>query len=142
MPAWIYVREKKSSKNLGIFLWTFWNQIKAKNWSMRAASCLIVSRDHGKWRKLITYLERIENGNLRIGFKYEIFQPAKVLVRKEMKLYTLINFFAEVGGYLGLLLGEILFSYLISASSWFTILSRKFKEHCRKTDKTPETSSI
>ena len=57
-----------------------------------------------------------------------------------MKLYTIINFFAEVGGYLGLLLGESLFSYLITASKWFTILRRKFKERCRKADKEPEPS--
>ena len=88
------------------------------------------------------YKKIIKNGISVTGFKYEIFQPAKVLVRKEVKLYTLINFFAEVGGYLGLLLGESLFSYLISASNWFTILRRKFKEHCRKADETPETSSI
>ena len=86
-------------------------------------------------------IERIRNGNPVTGFKYEIFQPAKVLVRKEVKLYTIINFFAEVGGYLGLLLGESLFSYLITASKLFAILRRKFKERCRKADEAPELSS-
>ena len=76
------------------------------------------------------------------GFWLLMPENTKVLIRKEVRLYTLLNFFAEVGGYLGLLLGESLFSYLISASNWFTILRRKFKEHCRKTDETPETSSI
>ena len=80
------------------------------------------------------YIKRIKNGNPVTGFKYEIFQPAKVLVRKEVKLYTIINFFAEVGGYLGLLLGESLFSYLITASKWFTSIKRKLNERCRKTD--------
>ena len=86
------------------------------------------------------FIKRVKNGNLVTGFKYEILQPAKVLVRKEVKLYTIINFFAEVGGYLGLLLGESLFSYLITASKWFTILKRKFKEGCRKADEAPESS--
>ena len=37
----------------------------------------------------------------------------KILVRREVQLYTLMNFFAEVGGYLVLLLGESLISYII-----------------------------
>ena len=87
------------------------------------------------------YIKRLKNDIPVTGFKYEIFQPAKVLVKKEVKLYTIINFFAEVGGYLGLLLGESLFSYLITASNWFTLLRRKFKEHCRKADEQkPEPS--
>ena len=64
----------------------------------------------------------------------------KVLVREEVKLYTLINFFAEVGGYLGLLLGESLFSYLITASKWFQTLKTKFKECSRKADEEPVPS--
>ena len=87
------------------------------------------------------YIKRIKNGNPVTGFKYEIFQPAKVLVRKEVKFYTIINFFAEVGGYLGLLLGESLFSYLITASKWFTSLRRKLNECCRKADEELEQSS-
>ena len=62
----------------------------------------------------------------------------KVLVRKEVKLYTLINFFAEVGGYLGLLFGESLLSYFIKGSKWFKILGRKLIDRCRKIDKEPE----
>ena len=85
--------------------------------------------------------QKNKNGNLVTGFKYEIFQPAKVLVRKEVKFYTIINFFAEVGGYLGLLLGESLFSYLITASKWFTSLRRKLNEHCRKADEELEPST-
>jgi hypothetical protein len=105
--------------------------------------CFIPNCIQSSWEvKKDNYIKIIKNGSPVTGFKYEIFQPAKVLVRKEVKLYTLVNFFAEVGGYLGLLLGESLFSYLITASNWFTILRRKFKEHCRKTDEAPETSSI
>ena len=105
--------------------------------------CFIPNCIQSSWEvKKDNYIKIIKNGSPVTGFKYKIFQPAKVLVRKEVKLYTLVNFFAEVGGYLGLLLGESLFSYLITASNWFAILRRKFKEHCRKTDEAPETSSI
>ena len=66
------------------------------------------------------------------GFTYDLPQHMKVLVREEVELYTLLNFFAEVGGYLGLLLGESLVSYIITASKWFQILRRKLEERCRK----------
>ena len=83
----------------------------------------------------------LELENIKTGFQIEMPPNAKVLVREEVKLYTLINFFAEVGGYLGLLLGESLISYLITASKCFQTLKRKFKECCRKPDEEPESSS-
>ena len=58
----------------------------------------------------------------------------KVLVRREVKLYTAINFFAEVGGYLGLLLGESLLSYIIAASKWLLFFARKLKAKCNGVD--------
>ena len=68
----------------------------------------------------------------RTGFEFEWVEPAKVLVREEVKLYTLVNFFAEVGGYLGLLLGESLLSYIITTSRWVQVLWVKFKANCWK----------
>ena len=62
--------------------------------------------------------------NLGSGFEFFMPQKAKVLLRKEKKLYTMINFFAEVGGYLGLLLGESLISYIITMSKWPMLLVR------------------
>jgi hypothetical protein len=56
----------------------------------------------------------------------------KVLLRREVKLYTLLNFFGEVGGYLGLLLGESLVSYIIMISKWVHVIGKKLKEKCRK----------
>ena len=77
----------------------------------------------------------------KTGFQFQIPRHMKVLVREEVKLYTLVNFFAEVGGYLGLLLGESLLSYLMTASKWFQSIKRKFKEHCVKAeDEGPESS--
>ena len=68
------------------------------------------------------------------GFWYIMPESTKVLFRKEIRLYTLLNFFAEVGGYLGLLLGESLLSYIIASSKWILILARKLKAKCKKVD--------
>ena len=84
-------------------------------------------------------VEKIKNDTLMTGFVYDLPQHTKVLVREEVQLYTLINFFGEVGGYLGLLLGESLISYLIITSNWVQILGRKLKARCRKAEKEPES---
>ena len=76
-------------------------------------------------------IEKIKNDSIIIGFLFEMAQHTNVLIREEVELYTLINFFAEVGGYLGLLLGESLISYLMTASTWFQILRRKLKEYIK-----------
>ena len=68
------------------------------------------------------------------GFMYDMPRDTKTLVRKEVRLYTAINFFAEVGGYLGLLLGECLISYLIISSKWIQIIYKKLKVKCTKID--------
>ena len=68
------------------------------------------------------------------GFQYYMPEKTKVLFRKEVRLYTLLNFFAEVGGYLGLLLGESLLSYIIAASKWMLVFARKLKAKCKKVD--------
>ena len=71
------------------------------------------------------------------GFMYDMPRDTKTLVRKEVRLYTAINFFAEVGGYLGLLLGECLISYLIISSKWIQIIYKKLKGKCTKIDADP-----
>ena len=73
------------------------------------------------------------------GFRFYMPQNTKVLFRKEVRLYTLLNFFAEVGGYLGLLLGESLLSYIIAASKWMLIFARKLKAKCNKVDESSPT---
>ena len=77
-----------------------------------------------------------EQGNkdgFQAGFGY--YMPENtILFRKEVRLYTLLNFFAEVGGYLGLLLGESLLSYIIAASKWMLIFARKLKAKCNKVE--------
>ena len=48
---------------------------------------------------------------------------SKVLVRNEINLYTVSSFFADVGGYMGLLLGESLVSYFLLI---IIVLKKKF----------------
>ena len=43
--------------------------------------------------------EQKTNGNLLTGFQYELPQRTNLLMKKEVKLYTVINYIAEVGGY-------------------------------------------
>ena len=66
------------------------------------------------------------------GFEFLMPRKPKVLVRREVELYTFINFFAEVGGYLGLLLGESLISYLTIVSKWVHLIGKKLKDKCRR----------
>ena len=95
--------------------------------------CFIPDCEQRSWKmknQIITDEEK--NGELITGFSFEWFEPSKVLVREEVKLYTLVNFFAEVGGYLGLLLGESLLSYIITTSKWVKVIWVKFKANCWK----------
>ena len=76
------------------------------------------------------------------GFEFLMPPNPKVLVRTEVKLYTSINFFAEVGGYLGLLLGESLISYIIMISKWIHVISKRVKNKCRKKAEEPCTNPV
>ena len=64
-------------------------------------------------------------------FWYFVPNHSKVLIRKEIKLYTFTNFFAEVGGYLGLLLGESMFSYLIMSINWLEVIRKRIAAKCQ-----------
>ena len=102
--------------------------------------CFVSNCMQRSWTIRRDTLKITKNDNLKSGFQFEMPPNAKVVVREEVKLYTPINFFAEVGGYLGLLLGESLISYLITVSKCFQTLKRKFIECCRKADEEPESS--
>ena len=71
------------------------------------------------------------------AFEFFMSPNPTVLVRREVKLYTAINFFAEVGGYLGLLLGESLIAYIIMISKWIHVIGKKLKDKCRKDGEKP-----
>ena len=76
-------------------------------------------------------------GSNKTKYGFEMHENPKVLLRREVKLYTLINFFAEIGGYLGLLLGESLISYMISISKWVHVIGKKLKGNFRKVAEEP-----
>ena len=57
--------------------------------------------------------------------QYEFPHYTKVLVRNEIKLYTLSSFVADVGGFLGLLLGESMVSYVLLGTHWMKKLIKK-----------------
>ena len=76
------------------------------------------------------------------GFELIMNPKLKVLQRREMKLYTPINFFADVGGYLGLLLGESVISYIIMISKWIYVIAKKLKNKCRKKTEEPRRNSV
>ena len=108
----------KELKNKGCFV----SNCVQRSWTIRTKTTLKITK----------------NDSLKTGFQFEMPPNMKVLVREEVKLYTLINYFAEVGGYLGLLLGESILSYFITGSKWFKILGRKLKDRCRKTNEEQE----
>ena len=82
----------------------------------------------------------ISDGTFGVGVA--ITQNTEILVRKEVNLYTPINFFAEVGGYLGLLLGESLISYIIVISKWVHGIGKKLKDRCRKNAEEPGRNPV
>ena len=53
----------------------------------------------------------------------------KVLIRNEIKLYTFLSFFADIGGFLGLLLGESLVSYVLLGTYWMKNIMKKKYEY-------------
>ena len=110
--------ENKELNNFGCFI----PDCQQRSWSIRFKDTL---------ENKIVLNEKESNTS---GFFYDMPQDTKTLIRKEVRLYTAINFFAEVGGYLGLLLGESLISYLIISSKWIQIIHKKLKGKCTKID--------
>ena len=97
--------------------------------------CFIPNCVQRSWKiKKEKDIDEERNGELPTGFEFEWLEPSKVLFREDVKLYTLVNFFGEVGGYLGLLLGESLLSYIITTSRWVQVIWVKFKANCWKSE--------
>ena len=91
---------------------------------MRNKGCLIPKCKQRKWNIIENGYFALENTT---GFSFKIFHGTQVKVKKEVKLYTFTNFFAEIGGYLGLFLGESLVSYIFMVIKWLQIVVRRFK---------------
>ena len=63
---------------------------------------------------------------------FSIFQNSKLTVKKEVKLYTFTNFFAEIGGYLGLFLGESIASFIFMSMDWGKVIAKTIKKKCKR----------
>ena len=82
--------------------------------------CIIPNCHQREWK--IDSRKSYGNGNLnnrsKSSVSYTFPHYTKVLVREEIKLYTISDFWADVGGYLGLLLGESVVSYALLGTHW------------------------
>ena len=78
--------------------------------------CIISNCKQKSWN--IASVKKLANYK-NVTFPLFIFSgKTKVLLRKEIELYTISSFFADIGGYLGLLLGESLVSYFLLVVKW------------------------
>ena len=90
--------------------------------------CLIPNCHQRSWETKKEILTSYEKS----GFEFIMPKQPKVLERREVQLYTPIHFFADVGGYLGLLLGESLISYIIITAKFIRVIGKKLKNKCRR----------
>ena len=70
---------------------------------------------------------------------FSIFQNSKLTVKKEVTLYTFTNFFAEIGGYLGLFLGESIASFIFMSMDWVKVIAKTFKKKCKRGEDAPSS---
>ena len=89
--------------------------------------CLIPNCHQRAWTVDSTEKFEVNDGNGGKISMMELTFPhyTKVLVRNEIKLYTFSSFFADVGGFLGLLLGESLVSYVLLGTHWMKKILKK-----------------
>jgi hypothetical protein len=75
----------------------------------------------------IDFTENFDNekGRNESSSEIELTFPhyTPVLVRNEIKLYTFSSWIADIGGFMGLLLGESLVSYVLLGTHWMTKLT-------------------
>ena len=83
--------------------------------------CIIPNCQERTWDIKSFQKENISNFNIseeNLMLTIDFPHSSTVLVRNEINLYTVSSFFADVGGYLGLLLGESLISYFLLIIQW------------------------
>jgi hypothetical protein len=90
--------------------------------------CLISNCKQKSWN--IASVKRLENLKNDTWIVFMFSGKTKVLLRNEIELYTISSFFADIGGYLGLLLGESLVSYFLLVVKW---VQKFFSSHNLKT---------
>ena len=78
--------------------------------------CIIPNCKQKSWK-----IETSKKLNNPFDATYPVFlfsDKTKVILRNEIELYTISSFFADIGGYLGLLLGESLISFFLMGVNW------------------------
>jgi hypothetical protein len=78
--------------------------------------CIIPNCQQKSWK--IGSVKRLENPTNSTFLIFIFSSKTKALHRNEIELYTISSFFADIGGYLGLLLGESLVSYFLFGLKW------------------------
>ena len=78
--------------------------------------CIITNCKQKLWN--IASVKKLENPKDFTWPAFIFSVKTKVLLRNEIELYTISSFFADIGGYLGLLLGESLVSYFLLGVKW------------------------
>jgi hypothetical protein len=78
--------------------------------------CIISNCKQKSWK--IESSTKMQNPKAVTWIAFQFSDKTKVLLRNEMELYTISSFFADIGGYLGLLLGESLISFFLMSVNW------------------------
>ena len=99
---------------------------KIKN-ELEMAGCFVANCNKRTWDVKST---NVEAGLNTTWMEFSIFHNSKLTVKKEVKLYTFTNFFAEIGGYLGLFLGESLASFIFMSIDWVKVIAKMIKKKC------------
>ena len=94
-------------------------EFEAKN-EIYERGCIIPNCKQTTWNiKSSKKLDQSDQWDPNSTYPHFIFShETKVLLRNEIELYTISSFFADIGGYLGLLLGESLVSYFLLVVKW------------------------
>ena len=90
-------------------------EIEATN-DLKSMGCLISNCLQNSWT--IETSKKLKNPTNSTYPYFTFSHKTKVLLRNEIELYTISSFFAEIGGYLGLFLGESMVSYFLMGVRW------------------------
>ena len=93
---------------------------------LKKRGCLIPNCKQTTW-KIQSGQQKKSHGHNKTELLLSFPHSSKVLIRNEINLYTVSSFFADFGGYMGLLLGESLISYFLLIIQWLKkiVLSRR-----------------
>ena len=92
---------------------------------LKEAGCFVPNCHKTKWDIKAT---SVYDDQGTTGMEFSIFHNSKLTVRKEVELYTFTNFYAEIGGYLGLFLGESIASFISMSIDGIKIITEKLKK--------------